>query len=259
MPELPDVEIFKYVAKNATGQTIEEVDIKDKHFVNANDHNMKKYVEGNELKRVLRRGKYLFLNTKNNKGIVMHFGMTGSLEYQESEEEDPKYVKCKIRLGNDHFLFYTSKRKLGSVEFTHSIDGYISDNEIGIDALEIEEDEFSDKVRESHSMIKSFLMDQSEMSGIGNVYSDEILFQSGIHPEIKSNKLDDEKVAELYKNMKKVLQKAIEEDAKTHDLPGSYLLPNREAGEECPRCQGKIEKIKVSGRTGYYCPKCQKK
>lgn len=259
MPELPDVEMYKLEAKKAVNESIEEVNIRDKSFIDAHKHQMIKYVEGNTLKDVIRQGKYIFLNTQNNKAIVMHFGMTGSLAYRNNKEKKPKYTKFIIRLGNDHCLYYMSKRKLGSLEFTHSIEGYISDKEIGTDALKISEEDFRKKFINSSAMAKNFLTDQSKVSGIGNVYADEILFQANVHPKIKSDKLDKSQIDELYKSMNKVLKKSIEVEADISKLPDSYLLPKREKGKRCPRCNGKIKKTKVSGRTGYYCPGCQKK
>lgn len=156
-------------------------------------------------------------------------------------------------------MHYISKRKLGHVKYVDEIEDFIKENEIGPDALELTESEFISKLKEKKSMIKSALMDQSVVSGIGNVYADEILFQSKVHPKQKTTGLTDKTWKELHKNTQKVLKKAIEKEADVSKLPKSYLLPNREEGNDCPKCDGKIEQIKISGRTGYYCPSCQKK
>lgn len=180
-------------------------------------------------------------------------------KYAPDKEDPPKFAKCTIRLANDHHLHYVSKRKLGSFEITEDMGKYQEELALGPDALEIGEDEFRDKLSGSHAMLKNFLMDQSEISGIGNIYSDEILFQAGIHPEKKSSRLSGTQAKDLYKQTLKVLETAIKKEADIDKLPEDYLMPNREAGEKCPHCSGKIKKIKISGRTGYYCPRCQTK
>lgn len=189
----------------------------------------------------------------------MHFGMTGDLKYLKESEDAPDYTKCSFVFNNRHKLHYISKRKLGHVEMTENLDDFIQKKELGPDALDISEDDFVSLLKEKKSMVKSALMDQSVISGIGNVYADEILFQCKIHPKQKTTALSGSDFKNLYKNTRKVLEKAIEKNADPTKLPKSYLLPNREEGNDCPRCDGKIEKIKTGGRTGYYCPSCQKK
>lgn len=258
MPELPDVEIFRKEAEKSKNSEITGFEIDDKEFVELNQNKFNNNLKGKKFKDTLRRGKYLFMNVDDNAGVVMHFGMTGYLEYLKESEETPDYTKCSFVLKNKHKLHYISKRKLGHVKYADSIEDFIDENDIGPDALELSEQEFISKLKEKNSMVKSALMDQSTVSGIGNVYADEILFQSKIHPKQKANKLNDKTWETLHENTVKVLKKAIEKEADVSKFSGNYLLPNREEGNDCPRCDGKIEKIKVSGRTGYYCPSCQK-
>jgi len=95
------------------------------------------------------------------------------------------------------------------------------------------------------------------MAGIGNIYSDEILFQARIHPKATVDRLDRDQRGRLFRALKRVLRKAIEVQADPQRLPSSYLISHRDPEERCPRCKGKVEKIEVSGRSGYYCPRCQ--
>lgn len=259
MPELPDVEIYKKEAEKALNKRIEDVRIKDSDFVEVSRHQFQKHVIGNKLQEVWRKGKYLFLETGNQTAVVLHFGMTGLLKHATEKEEPPEYVKLTFELDNGHHLHYLSKRKLGSIHITGNSGKYTDELDLGTDAFEIKEDEFGKKLKESRSMVKSFLMNQSSICGIGNVYSDEMLYQAGIHPKIKSGKLSEVRIGELYRKMKHVLQMAIDKEADVSRMPGSWLLPNREEGADCPGCNGKIRTIKVTGRTAYYCPSCQKK
>ena len=259
MPELPDVEIYRQEAEKAKNSGIENFEIEDKKFVGISKNEFSKKLKGEKFKNAIRRGKYLFLSTGKDKAVVMHFGMTGDLKYLKESEDTPDYTKCSFGLKNKHKLHYISKRKLGDVEFTDNLEKFIEEKELGPDALEIKEKEFVSLLKDKKSMVKTALTDQSVISGIGNVYADEILFQCKIHPKQKTTALSDADFKSLYKNTQKVLEKAIEKNADPSKLPKSYLLPNREEGNDCPKCNGKIEKIKIAGRTGYYCPSCQKK
>jgi formamidopyrimidine-DNA glycosylase len=109
--------------------------------------------------------------------------------------------------------------------------------------------------------IKAALMDQSLLAGIGNVYSDEILFQARLHPKTPAEKLDNKQIDAMYRVMRRVLKTAISKGAGSAELfrraPRTYLLRHRENGAPCPRCGGKVKATKAAGRTAYYCPKCQ--
>ncbi|MGA1840732.1 MAG: zinc finger domain-containing protein [bacterium] len=102
-------------------------------------------------------------------------------------------------------------------------------------------------------------MNQRIMAGIGNIYADEILFQAKVHPQTNSGRLDDKMLESVFQQMKRILQTAIEKKANPSKMPHSWLFPRRKDGEECPLCGGDIGKLKVSGRTAYYCPSCQRK
>ncbi len=259
MPELPDVEIFKQEAEKALHRRIKEVHNRDPDFVKVSRREFNQQVVGKELQQVRRKGKYLFLETGDRSTVVLHFGMTGLLKYAPEEEAAPDYVKLTFELDNRHHLHYVSKRKLGRVEMTDDLGKYAEEQDLGTDAFHMGEDEFMEKAKAGRAMVKSFLMDQSSISGIGNVYSDEMLYQAGIHPKTKSGRLSEKQIAELYRKMQYVLEKAIDREADVSRMPGTWLLPNREEGGDCPRCHGRIRTTKVSGRTAYYCPSCQKK
>ncbi len=259
MPELPDVEVFKKAADKSIGHKVEDITVKDEKFPGATKNSLGRHVKNQEVKNTTRRGKYLFIEMDSWFALVLHFGMTGFLSYRAIDSETPPYAKCIFKLSNDHKLIYVSKRKLGKIEITDDIEKYIEEQELGPDALDINQADFLSKIKESKATVKSFFMNQSALSGIGNIYADEILFQACVHPRQKAHQLTKGQGQELYKQMGKVLKTAIKEQADAGRMPEYFLLPKRKEGEECPRGKGKIEKIKISGRTGYYCPDCQKK
>ncbi len=189
MPELPDVEIYRQEAEKARNTGIESFKIEDRKFVGISKKEFKKKLKGEKFKKTIRRGKYLFLSTGKEKAVVMHFGMTGALKYLRESEDTPEYTKCSFGFMNKHKLHYISKRKLGHVEFTDNLKEFIEEKELGPDALEINEKEFIALLKDKKSMVKIALTDQSVISGIGNVYADEILFHCKIHPQQKTTDL----------------------------------------------------------------------
>ena len=124
--------------------------------------------------------------------------------------------------------------------------------------MEISLEEMKRIVKNSKKAIKALLMDQNKIAGIGNIYSDEILFQSGLRPDRSASDIDDKQIQKLYKQTKRVLEYAIKHDANPDKFGQSYILPNRGKGNECPNCGTPIETIKTAGRTTYFCPQCQK-
>ncbi len=258
MPELPDVEVFKKEAEKALDKEIETFHGKESKLLSHTEKEINGFLRGKSFHKAYRRGKYLFLITNSPKAVAMHFGMTGVLTYSAKEKDPPPYTLCSFYLKNQHGLHYISRRKLGKVELTRDYQEYIRQNEIGTDALEISKKDFLKKLNESKSMVKRFLTDQSALSGIGNIYADEILFQVKLHPKEKTYELTDNQKEELYEQVRKVLKTAVEKQADVKKFPRHFLLPVRKEGEKCPRCERSIEKISVSGRTGYYCKHCQK-
>lgn len=258
MPELPDVEMFRKEAEKASRAKVTGIEVQDASFVKISKKDLEKQIAGKKFNRILRKGKNLFLGTSDHHAVAFHFGMTGFLGYEQNDEEVSKYMKCSFELDNNHRLIYASKRKLGSIKLIEDLEEHLKKLDVGIDALEIKETDFLDQLKNSNAMIKSFLTDQAEIAGIGNVYGDEILFQSHIHPRQKANTLSPEQGKKLFKQMQKVLKTAINRQADVSRFPASWLAPRRKAGEKCPGCKGEIEKVKISGRTGYYCPECQK-
>jgi formamidopyrimidine-DNA glycosylase len=96
------------------------------------------------------------------------------------------------------------------------------------------------------------------MAGVGNIYSDEILYQACVHPKTPFYTLNDSKITEIFNIMKKVLNTSLDKQMHGQNLPDSYLIPNRIKGGKCPDSRVELKTIKISGRTSYYCPECQK-
>lgn len=257
MPELPEIALFKkYVDATSLHKKIASLSFPDTSLLQSSKSDFEEALKEEEFKKTSRIGKYLFLQTTGNLVLVLHFGMTGELEYYKNQDP-PKYAKLIFHFDNGYQLAYSCKRKLGKLYLTESIEDFKDDHSLGKDALDLEEMEFLELLDQKSGSIKGALTDQHLIAGIGNVYSDEMLYQCKIHPKTKVEKLSDSEKKELYRQMKKVLETAIENEGERSEFPSDYLISHRKEGEKCPKCSGKIEKIKVSGRSTYFCPKCQ--
>ncbi len=260
MPELPDVELFKrYLDSTSLDQNIREISTTDSQVYKTSPASLKKTLEGHSFDHSRRVGKYLFVKVKSDGYLIMHFGMTGYLKYYRNEEEKPDYIQLLITFTNDFHLAFISKRKLGKLDLTEDVEKFCRENDIGPDAMELDKDEFRELLSGKKGKVKTAMMDQSLMSGLGNVYVDEILFHSHIHPETPVGDMDEDIIDEIYSKMHQVVDTAIGNEVDPGEMPDSYLLPRRKEGEKCPNCGGEVKKITVNGRGTYFCPDCQRK
>ncbi|MFZ0391247.1 MAG: DNA-formamidopyrimidine glycosylase family protein [Calditrichia bacterium] len=262
MPELPDVEVFrKYLNSTALHQKIDKVEVKEKSMLGkVSSRSLQMRLKGAQFESTLRHGKYLFAQTDQKDWLVLHFGMTGFLRYFKNPDEQPGHVRLLIHFKNEYKLAFDCRRKLGLIDLTEDADQFIMGKDLGIDPWRQELDlgKFKERLQGRSGAVKSALMNQQIFAGIGNIYSDEILYQSDVHPETPVNNLNEKQLKSLHSKMNHVLKMAIEKKADPQQMPQSWLLPRRKQGEKCPRCGGEIQKITVSGRSSYFCSKHQK-
>lgn len=257
MPELPDVENFKrYFNRTSLNKIIKQVEVKNKKVMQVDEETLKEAVRYHEFTETKRHGKYLFARL-NKKWIMFHFGMTGDFKYFKNRSEDPEHDRLMFTFSNGYHLAFVNQRLLGKVDLVENVEEFIEKKNLGPDALEITFEEFKE-IFDRKKYVKSTLMDQKLVSGVGNIYADEILFQSKVHPKTKSNTLSDKKLKKMYNTMRRVFRISIKHNAKMDELPRGYIISRREKGEKCPKCKGKIKRVKISGRSSYICPKCQK-
>ncbi len=259
MPELPDVELYRrLVARQALHRTVSTVTVRSSKVLDGvSGRSLNTALRGRRFATAGRRGKYLFVDIDGGPLLRIHFGMSGAFAVRAAGEDDGRYDRVLFAFDDGGRLCYVSKRQLGSVALVRSVDQAIEQLELGPDALEIPSDDFDTLVRSSSGMVKSLLMDQRKIAGIGNIYSDEILFQARIHPKTRCEHIDRRMRGRLWRAMHRVLETAIRQDALPGRMPRSFLLPRRAPGETCPRCGGKIRTVSASGRHAYLCPRCQ--
>lgn len=260
MPELPDVEVLKqYVDSTSLHKKVVDVEVKNERILDIRSQVFKEQIRNRRFEDTGRTGKYLFLSLDSGEWVVMHFGMTGGLTFGKKEEADQKHSRILFQFEGDDYLSCNSQRKLGSVTLADHPSDFKKDHNLGVDALEVTSGEFRKLVQSKRGRIKSALMDQKMITGIGNVYSDEILYQCKIHPETKTGHLSDEQIKELHRSMRRIFKTSVNNGADAGNMPKHYLISHREDGAECPDCSGKVQRIKIGGRGCFICPECQQK
>jgi formamidopyrimidine-DNA glycosylase len=259
MPELPDVEIFRQVMeRHALNRLVRTVDVRAPEMLDGiSKRSFEFALQGRTFVAARRWGKNLLLDTDQGGTLRAHFGMSGAIEVRGTGDKDGTYDRVVFGFADGGRLCYTSTRKLGTIGFVGRAEEAIVRLGLGPDALGISRKEFSDLVSSSAASIKGLLMDQERIAGIGNIYSDEILFQARIHPATRAADLDQAVRDDLWRTMRQVLQTAIRKQAVPQRMPLSYLLPHRDTGAGCPRCGGEVKTTAVAGRNAHFCPRCQ--
>jgi formamidopyrimidine-DNA glycosylase len=265
MPELPDVELFKrHLDTTCLGRTVRQVTVSDARILSGiSPSEAGRRLCGVRLAESRRHGKYLLVGLDPPGCLTLHFGMNGSLKHFAEGESDPPSDRLRFDFADGHHLAYVNPRLFGGVGLATDADGFIAEQGLGPDALDPRFDlaAFKRALTGRRRDVKSLLMDQAVVAGIGNIYSDEVLFQAGIHPRTRSDRLTDEAERRLFSCIKEVLQIAVAASAGAERLvdrlPETFLIRHREKGARCPRCGAEIAAVKFAGRTAYCCPRCQ--
>lgn len=263
MPELPEVEtIRRQLEPKLVGQTISSIEILcPKSFCGD-----PKKIIGKKIISLTRIGKQLSINLSGNYLILAHFKMTGGLFFKPN-----KYTRIIIKL-NKINLYFSDLRKFGWLKlFTHKSLKSFQKN-LGLDILspDFTDKYFFDQLLTSSRPIKNVLLDQTKFAGIGNIYACDSLFLSKINPTIPSKNISFPKSKVLRHNLQKIMTESILHGGSTARDRG-YIMPDgssgthqdhflvyQRKGESCLVCGAIIKVIRQSGRSTFYCPKCQK-
>ena len=263
MPELPDVEVFKrYIDATSLHKTVRRVTAPaPKILADLSVSQLSRALCGQRIEASRRWGKQLFLELDSGRWLALHFGMTSYPRYQRAETlddtPDARFDAVRLFFDNDYLMAFNSRRKLGRIRLVDDPEAFARDQQLGPDALAIGEDDFVQRLERGRGGLKSFLMNQKQLSGLGNETSDEILFQAGWHPARQVRSLSGSERRRLYRLMVEVLEADIDAGADQDRMPDGFLLPRRREGERCPRCGGDIRNVKAAGRSAYICPRCQ--
>ena len=255
MPELPEVETYaRYFARHALKKRIVRVDVLDERILGEirRDAFVRK-LRGRAFTSVRRHGKHLFADA-GSVWLRLHFGMTGDLAYGS---ELPRFAKIAFHFDNGKLLAFEDMRLFGVADLVSDPDAFIADRGLGPDPLSLTAARFAALFEKRRGAIKSLLMTQEIIAGLGNLYVDEILYQTSVHPRRPVHRLRAEEIRALYKAMRRILRETIARHARESELPRNYLIHHREVGERCPRCGGTIQRSVVFGRTTYFCGRHQ--
>jgi formamidopyrimidine-DNA glycosylase len=260
LPELPEVETYaRYFARHALHQRIVRVHVRDERILGEiRKETFTRRLRGGAFTAVRRHGKHLFADAGST-WLHLHFGMSGDLAYYRDGGE-PRFAKVVFDFeGGEHFAF-EDMRMFGVADLVDDPDAFIRDRGLGPDPLSraFTPKRFAALLHQRRGAIKSLLMTQEILAGLGNLYVDETLYQTSIHPRRPVDRLTDREVRAIHSAIRKVLRAAIGRHARESELPRTYLIHHREEGELCPKCGGTIRRTVVFGRTTYFCGRHQR-
>ncbi|KID42100.1 DNA-formamidopyrimidine glycosylase [Fructilactobacillus fructivorans] len=273
MPELPEVETIRRGLTNLVqGTTIVSVDALYPKMLNMPAKEFENMLAGKEILQIDRRGKYLLIRLSDDYTLVSHLRMEGKYDVVPEGTENQKHTYVVFHLNDERELRYNDTRKFGKMNLVKDSQVYDLSglNKIGPEPTEedLTFDYLKKQLHKSHRKIKAFLLDQSNIAGIGNIYADETLWLSKIHPEQATNYLSDQEIETLRENIIKEIQLAIKGHGTTvftyknaFGEEGSFqnhLHVYGKKGQPCERCGTPIEKIKVAQRGTSFCPYCQR-
>ncbi len=260
MPELPDVELFKRTLdRTALHRRVEHVAASAPRVIDGTStaglgRVLQRRLPGLQPRAMEIPGR--LPGPECTSAAVPFPGCTGRLASYGDPAEAPEHARLILELDDGTFLAFDDQRLFGKVALAKPED-YLRRHEVGPDALRLSESEIAERIGSSRGFVKRTLMDQSRLSGIGNVYSDEVLFRARIHPRKRASSLSDQELGRVARSVRYVLTEAIDRHADPKRAPRSWLLPHRDNGEHCPRCNNTLETCKISGRRGWFCPHCQ--
>ena len=261
VPELPDVETQRrYVARHATSRVVERTDLDraDEMLDGVGPGEVERALDHQPLVEADRHGKVLFVRLGSGDHLVLRFGMTGFLKKYSDESDAPDHARLTMIFDDGSRLAFDCQRRFGLIGLVDTPNDWIERHDLGPDLLGITESLFVERLAGRRGAIKSALMDQSVFAGLGNIYSDEVLFQARLHPRDRVSDLSRRRARDLHECTQQVLEEAIRCRAEPRRMPASWLLPHRDDDEpRCPRCRFRLERVAVNRRSAWLCPRCQ--
>jgi len=270
MPELPEVETVKNeLAPQITGRKITGVTLIWEGIVKQpSAADFRSRLIGQKITSLSRRGKYLFFHLTGDDLLVLHLKMSGSLLISQDSAEPPRYTRAILHLDEGINIFFCDPRKFGVMRLVK--DGSTITAKLGPEPLETEftPQVLAQRLSNRKAPLKALLCDQSVIAGIGNMYADEALFATGIHPLRAGGSLSPDEINRLHHAIQEILWAAIGNKGASIV---NYYRPGGETGtahfefkvahgqgKSCPNCGNPINRITVRNRGTYFCPRCQR-
>jgi formamidopyrimidine-DNA glycosylase len=269
VPELPEVEnVVRTVAPRITGQRIVSAEVLRPRIVAPQWELIQKHAPGREIVRVSRHAKFIVLELSGGVLLSIHLGMTGKLL---TGREPSAHTRAVFRLTDGHLkddlLLFDDPRMFGRIDI--SVSGDLPRvARLGPDALGMGPGEFREALIERRGRMKTLLLNQRVLGGVGNIYADEILFEAGVHPRALCARVSKQRVQRIWEAMQRILREAIaaggssvSDYVNAEGEKGSFQLQHRvyrRTGLPCVRCGAAIRRILMGQRSTHYCPKCQR-
>jgi len=265
LPELPEVETIKLeLDKLILGKKIIGVIVNRAKVIK--EPSKDKFTQGLKnaiLKRILRKGKGLIFELSNGKFLLVHLRMTGQLVYPGNATQ----ARVSFKLSDGKLLDFNDRRVLGELRLVDNWQDMKFFRELGPEIYDLTLEQFSQMLSAKTTKIKPLLMDQTFISGVGNLYAAEALFRARIHPARSAKSLSKKERSSLFKEITDTLNEAIrykgssvdqyvQVSGEAGDYAGHHKVYDRE-GQPCLRCKTKIKRISLGGRGTYFCPRCQ--
>ncbi len=288
MPELPEVEnIARGLTEMIPGKKITAVNLRREDILNCPDPDLASgspsgsgalaEIVGKKIVNVSRRAKRLLIQLTGGSALLIQLGMTGRFVIADPDSELEKHAHLIIELSSKKHLRFVDHRRFGRVWYFRQLDCSSPEaqmlaagmGKLGPEPFDITGKEFFAMLNKTDRNIKTFLLDQTKIAGLGNIYADESLFAAGIHPDTSTCLLSQQQATLLIKCIKAVLKKSISAGGTSFsDYRNAYgemgsflnmLKVYQRTGQPCKKCKSPIQKITITGRSTHFCPQCQPK
>ena len=273
MPELPEVEtVRRGLEKLILGKTIQSVDVKYPKMIHTDLDAFCQLLPGQEIRAMGRRGKYLLFYL-SDKVLISHLRMEGKYFYYPDQVPERKHAHVLIHFKDGGTLVYEDVRKFGTMELLapELLEAYFISKQLGPEPTEQDFDlgRFKLALKRSKKPIKSHLLDQTLVVGLGNIYVDEVLWRAKVHPARISQSLTAQEARKVHDETINVLGQAVEKGGSTirtytnafgeDGTMQEFHQVYDKTGQACSRCGSIIEKIQLGGRGTHFCPECQRR
>ncbi|WP_420451334.1 DNA-formamidopyrimidine glycosylase family protein [Ilumatobacter sp.] len=267
MPEFVEVEAYARTARPVIGGTITGIDVRDERLLrraeegyDAEVAHVHGVVGGATIRDVRRIGKLLLLDLSGDRTMALTFGLRGWLQLdgeiaradgtRRTREVREDHVRLALEIDDEHELLLEDLLRLATLEID------VDEGRLGVDVLELDKSTFRDVLAGSRATIKGLLMDQRRIAGIGNLIADEILYQGKADPRRTASEIVGDDLDDLWTGLRRTRRRVLERNGSHHGV--LIQSGSRERGESCPRCDVPMERVKVGGRTSYFCPRHQR-
>ena len=265
MPEAPEMQVVaEFLDSRLSGERVRSARIL-KPMVRSLCGDFEQDIVGRDVQCVWRRGKFLLIDLRGGRRIVINPKLTGGVQHCPTQKRVQKRVCVRIRLDDDTDFRYIDSRQMGqfyylSEDLTEQVPGF---SEQGLDVLdEFEFEQFADRLKGFHGEIKGILTRGRVVSGVGNAYADEILFDARVYPFRRRKSLSEDELRRIYDSARRVVAESVEEvrsrmGAELNHKARDFLRVHNRGGQPCPNCGRAITELRANQRITSYCRSCQ--